>query len=371
MAEFDAIGTPIGATDPLGEICWSKDAQIESMDELFFSKNGMSYKARKGDDPHKRRAGLPIMLYEELGSKAGSEVRVPLRRNLTRTPRTTTYGAYTYGATYTMLGVEEKLRYDDMAVKLGLLKHAVGEDAPDFYEHNSSLDLQSDAEDALKVWLVEIHEEQLVDTMYEKFPYFIQQQLSVSSVAHPNLLYAGGATSTTLTTSTVFSASEAMRLRSYARYKKLNPIKIEGQSLFVVLADTFCCKDLRMDPQFRELKDAAPRGADNPIVSGAIGVFQGLLVYEYERMRTMTTGSETNTTGRIMLLGADAMAVCYGSRPRLAPRKEDAFGDRWGLAIRQVWGACRADFMKSDDTETLQQSSCELRVFRAAETFVS
>ena len=371
MAEFDSLSTPIDASDPLGELLWSNDAQMETQYELYFSKNGMTYAARKGGDPHKRAPGLPIVLYEQFGQKAGSQISVPLRKQLTRTPRTATTGTYTYGAT-SMLGQEEALVYHDLQVLLGLLKHSTGRDAPDFYDHNSSLNLEEDSEDSLKTWLTEIHEEQLVDCMYEKIPYFAQQQLSVAATAHPRLFYAGGVSAQAdMTSAATFTGQEAMRLRSYARNRKLNPVKVDGQSLYVVLADTFVCASLRLDPVFRELKDAAPRGADNPIVSGAIGVYQGLLIYEYERMRVMTSGANYANIGRVILMGADALAVGYGSRPRLRPRKEDAYGDRWGLAIRQVWGASRCDFQNDANTATTQQSSCEWRVWRTAETFAA
>jgi len=371
MAAFDSLSTPIASTDTLGELLWSNAAQIESQHELYFSRNGMSYVAKKGGDPHKRQAALPIVLYEQFGQKAGSMISIPLRKQLARTPRTATVGTYTYGAT-SMLGNEESLSYYDLDVRLGLLKHATGRDAPDFYDHNSSLDLEADSEDALKTWLTEIHEEQLVDCMYEKYPYFIQQQLSVSAVDHPRTYYAGGVSAQgDMTSAATFSGQEAMRLRSYARNRKLTPVKVDGQSLYVVLADTFVCASLRLDPVFRELKDAAPRGPDNPIVSGAIGVYQGLLIYEYERMRVMTTGASYANIGRVILMGADALAVGYGSRPRLRPRKEDSYGDLWGLAIRQVWGASRCEYQDNGNTLTVQQSSCEWRVWRTAETFAA
>ena len=368
---FSSLSFPIGASDPLGEIAWSKLAHIETQHELFFAKAGMTAKAKGGQDAHKRKAGVPVILYDELGSKAGSEVRVPLRKQLTRTPRTTTYGTYTYGDT-SMLGNEEALVYHDLAVKLGLLKHSVGHNSPDFYYHYTSMDLEDDAEDALKEWLVENHEEAILDCMYEQVPYFVQQQLSVSAVAHPRTYYAGNvASQAEMSETCIFDAREAMNLRAYARDRKLNPIRIDGGAHFAVLADSYVCMDLRQDEMFRELKDAAPRGADNPIVSGAIGVYQNLCIHEYERMRVMTSGANAENIGRVVLLGADAIAVAYGSRPRIVPRVETSYGDRWGRAIRQVFGASRADFQNSGNTDTTQQSSCEWRVWRTAARFAA
>lgn len=368
---YTALSFPIASSDPLGEIAWSKIKHIEMQNETFFAVNGMTAKARGQQDAHKRKAGVPVILYDELNSKSGSEVRIPMRKQLTSTPRSA-YGSITnYGST-SMLGAEEPLNYYDLDVKLGLLKHAVGHDSPDFYYHYTSINMETDAEDALKEWMVENHEEAILDCCYEKYPYFIQQQLSASAVANPHTYWAGGATSQALMNDTcIFNGAEAMNLRSMAKDHKFNPIKIDGMNCFVVLADTYVCMDLRQDQMFRELKDAAPRGADNPIVSGAIGVYQQLCIYEYERMRTLTSGDNASNIGRVCLLGADAVAVAYGSRPRIVPRVETSYGDRWGRAIRQVFGAARGDFQESDNSATTQQSSAEWRVWRTAGAYAA
>jgi len=369
MAEFDSLSTPIGSSNDLAELMWADGALLEMQNELWFTKNGMTYKVQKDEDHHKRRTGLPIVMYDDLKSKAGYEVRIPLRMALTRTPRTTTYGTYTYGTT-SMLGVEEALVYHDMAIKLGLMKHSTGRDAPDFNDHYSRLDLSEDSEDELKSWLVENREEALLDCIYEKVPYFIQQQLTVSATAHPRVVWAGGVGSQDeFNSSCVFDGNECMRIRSYCRNKKLNPIKYDGKSGFVVLADTFQCADLRMDPVFRELKDAAPRDTKNPIVSGAIGEYQGLLIHEYERIRTLTSGTNFANAGRMCVLGADAIGLVEGSYPRLVQRAETAYEDRWGLAIRQVWGAKRMEFQNVGNTVTTQQSSAEWRAWRRDESW--
>lgn len=369
MAAFDSLSFPIAASDPLGELYWSKVAHVETQYETFFAQAGMTAKAKGEQDAHKRKAGVPVILYDELQSNAGSEIRIRMRKQLTSTPRSA-YGSITnYGAT-SMLGNEEPLNYYDLDVKLGLLKHAVGQNAPDFYHHYTSIDMEENAEDALKEWLVENHEEAMLDCFYEKIPYFVQQQLSESSTTHPNLYYAANVTAQAdMGPTNILTAAEAMRLRSLALAKKFNPIKLEGRDHFCVLADTYVLTDLRQDAMFRELKDAAPRGADNPIVSGAVGVYQNLLIWEYMRMRTMTSGANASNLGRIVIMGADALAVAYGSRPRIVQRTETSYGDRWGRAIRQVFGASRADFQESDDSATTQQSSAEWRVWRTAEAF--
>ena len=190
------LSFPIGDTDQLAEIAWSKIAHVETQFENFFNQAGMSAKAKGRMDANRRQSGVPVIIQEELGAEPGKEVRIPLRRQLSRTPRVDENGASTlasttYGDT-SMLGNEEALIYHDLTVKLGLLKHSTGHNSPDFYYHRTSLNLQEDSEDALQDWLIQNHEEAMVDACYEQLPYFVQQQLTVSAVAHPRVVYAGG-----------------------------------------------------------------------------------------------------------------------------------------------------------------------------------
>jgi len=370
MSVDTALTAAIDASDPLGEIFWSKTAHVQVQFETFFAKGGMTAQAKGGEEVFRRMAGAPIHLYDELGKAAGSEVRISLRRQLTSTPRNS---AYTYGTTNVMTGNEEALVFYDCAVILSLLKHAAGYNSPDMYDHVSSINLGEQAKAALLDWLIENTEEAFLDGMYEKYPYFGQASsllATQTAVAHPNQRYTGNATAQADMNATMtLNATEMMRLRSFARRLKIAPVKKDSTDGYVFLADTFVCSDLRQDPIFRELKDALPAGADNPIASGEVGSFQGMHVFEYERMRVAGSGANADNIGRCLLLGAGALAVAYGSRPRIVERTETFYDDRYGKAIRQVFGCTRTDFMQDSDATTMNQSSIQLNVWRATETY--
>ena len=159
-------------------------------------------------------------------------------------------------------------------------------------------------------------------------------------------------------------------MRSFAVNRRLNPIKIDGRKCYAVLADTFVCNDLRADEAYNSHQQHGNlRGSDNPIVSGSIGEYNSMLFFEYERMRRLTTGVNLGHVARIALLGADAIAVAYGSEPRLVPRVETNYGDRWGRAVRQVMGAARCDFQNQAVSATTNQSSAEWRVYEERDEF--
>ena len=368
MSVSTSLSFPIASGDRLAEIYWSTITHVEVQDETFFAKAGMVAKDGGREESHERRAGVPIILKDELRRAPGEEVRIRMRRQLTRTPRTS---SYTYGTT-SMTGSEEALVYNDVRVPLWLLKNSTGHNSPDVMYHRTSADLEQDSEDALKEWLIENHEEAILDCFYDKFPYFViaDSIASAATTAHPRTYYAGSVVSAAqMDPAYILNAREAQRMRSYAINRRLNPIKIDGKKCFVVLADTFCMNDLKNDPVFREQQNANDRGADNPLISGAIGSYNNLYFHEYERMRRTTSGANSGNIGQIALLGADAIAVAYGSEPRLVERNEDSYQDRWGRAIRQVLGGSRTDFRNQGNTTTLNQSSAQWNVWEVLDEF--
>lgn len=368
-----SVGYPIALGDRLSEIKWASDAHVETQKELFWSQAHLMARDRGGNEPaHERRPGLPLVVRDDFKKGPGDEVRVRMRMQLTRkaSNKDGDASALTRG-TGSILGQEELPTYRDLQIYLALLKNAVGFDSPDWLFHRTSADLEEDAKDLLRDWLVENHEEAIMDAFYDKFPYFASQALSLTTVAHPHLYFANGrGAADDLTASDTFAETEARRIRNFCINRKINPVRIDGKKCFVVLADPFVLADLHTDSAFRDMaKDAFERGSDNPLVKAAQFVHLGLLFYEYDRTRRNTTGANASNIGRLPVLGADAIAVAYGSEPRLVQRVETNYGDRWGMALRQVLGASRCDYRNQAATATTNQSSAEWNVWEDRDEF--
>ena len=366
------LSFPVAATDKLAEIIWATDAHVQTQRENFFNLAGMMAKDRGKEEVFKRRPGVPIIIKDEFKKMPGDRIRIRMRKQLTRVQSNSgsATSAYTYGAT-NMMGNEEALVFHDLEVKLGLLKNAVGFNSPDWYLHRVSIDMEQDAQDALREWLVENHEESIVDSFYEKFPYFIQSSLSATAVTHPKVYYANGrAAANDMSATDILSESEIRRIRTYCVHKRLNPIRADGKNVFLVLSDPFVLADLMGDANFRAVvSQAQDRGSENPLVKGAQFGHLGLFFWEYDRVRLTSSGANSGQISQLMVLGADAIAVGYGSEPRLVPRIETAYGDRWGLAIRQIFGAVRCDWLNQAETSTIQQSSAQWNVWEQGNEF--
>lgn len=363
-----SLSFPIGATDPLAEQIWSQKTHVETQFETFFAKKGMVAEDKGNEESHKKIAGSPVVTKSEFNRQAGQRMNMRLRRQLTVTPRTTTTGARTFGDTL-MIGGEEAMVYLDMQIWLDKLKHSVGYDAPDIFQHRTSIDLESDVREALKEWLVENVEEIFVDGLIDASAYMAIQDSYTSAVAHPNQYYVEGAAALgDMDDTKVMTARELRRIVSFTKRVNsagLNPIPLEGENCQIVLCSTYVVNQLLQDEEFRTVvSQADTRGQENKMISGSIGKFYNLYIHAYERAR-LAAGSDN--VEEVFILGSNALAIGYGSEPRFLVRHEDAYGDRWGRGIAQILGIARADWQNAANSVTLNQSSGNWRVYRDAE----
>ena len=94
------------------------------------------------------------------------------------------------------------------------------------------------------------------------------------------------------------------------------------------------------------------RGEKNPIFSGAMGVYEGVVIHECLRVPRTDTGSGTGANktkvGHALFLGAQACIFAEGEAPRWDEKTFD-FGNQYGVAISRMFGLKKAQF-KYDGT---------------------
>ena len=358
-------GTAIG--DPLVRIAWSDKLHRQLLNRLFFTKMGMMGDDKGNEDPFEERASYPIIMQEALNARRAQQVRVGLRDELTRAPRDTDGNqVYTYGSG-NMIDQEEVMSLRDFTVWVELLKHATGFDLPDIEDLRTEFDLVEEAGGALNTWLAKENEECILDAYYDGFSAHVTGNSLASTVTHGNRYYAGTASSgDELGPSDQMSTDELRRMYEWATENNINPIVYDGMNCFVLLAHPRQCTSLDADSEFRQAQQVNVRGQDNPLFSRAFGYYEGIFIYEYNRIRQGTGTAQNASIRRSILTGADAVGRGVASRPRLVRRKEDKYEDFFGLGIKQISGESRADFVNTADSDTLNQSSAEWWTYAAS-----
>lgn len=143
---------------------------------------------------------------------------------------------------------------------------------------------------------------------------------------------------------------------------RIRPVKVMGKDMYVMYLHPYQVYDLRNDTGtmgWREIQLAAIQGgqtSDNPIFTGALGVYNNVVLRESEDVVTgvhSTSGAEQSSVRRALFLGAQSGFVGYSKRfSKSSPYKwvEKTFDyDReLGVSVQSIMGMKKAIFNSED-----------------------
>lgn len=155
---------------------------------------------------------------------------------------------------------------------------------------------------------------------------------------------------------------------------KIRPIRIKSGAesgaveVWVLFAETLCCRDLEADSAWQAAqRDARERGDDNPLFSGAYGMWRGVVVVESEKnLRLDNVGAGSIDVAANFLCGAQALVFApVGDSDRQNAQvtmTEETFDykNKVGVAISAMYGHGKAVFNeKQHGVVTIYCSSVE------------
>lgn len=305
-------------TVPVGlvEKAWSKQLWKEAEKENFFSKF-----TGEGQDNI-------IQVKTELKKEAGDQITIPLVMRLT--------GDGVTGDSI-LEGNEEKLQFYDCKVTVDQIRHAVRLEGQ-MEEQKTALNLRQSAKDGLKLWMIEKQEKMIVDALVAN--------PTAGNVVYPdgrnaeNAIADGDVMSTAL-------ISKAMRKAKTAT-PKVRPVNVNGKKYYVMLVDNYQARDLKNDEKWLQAQyNCAERGIDNPIFSGMLGVYDGVVLHEYENLPRTATGASNAKVGHALLLGCQAGIKGVAKE---ASWKEKAFDydNQMGFSTGAILGVKKSVFNEKD-----------------------
>jgi len=311
--------TRFASGDALAAKLWSAKLFVESIKDIFFSK----YVGTSADSI--------IQSQNDLTTKKGEIITFGLRVRMT--------GEGVNTDTDYLEGNEEEMTFHDFPVTLEERGNAV--------RAKSKLDMQRPAFDlrtqfraGLKDWLTEYIDRTTIEA------------LSASPTTNREI-WGGDATSDitleaadTLLTTVISKAKRKARLAS----PKIRPIKVDGEEHYLLLCHDYQTKALKAETAWKDAqREGNVRGNKNPIFSGALGMWDGVIIKEYERVKTYNTwGATLDLNGaRALLLGAQAGVHAYGQFPKWYEKMFD-YGRIPGVATDVVWKAAKTVFDGED-----------------------
>lgn len=237
-------------------------------------------------------------------------------------------------------GNEEKLTLYDFSVKVDQIRNAVRL-AGSMTEQKTAINLRSAAKDALRMWLAEKNEK---DTF---------AALTASPTAN-RVIYAGTRTSEeTITASDKFSAAliSAARRKAMLATPKIRPVNVNGKNYYVMIIDSYQARDLKNDDAWLEAqKHANARGENNPIFTGMLGIYDGVVLHEHENVIRTASGASSIYVGHALLLGAQAGVLAIAKEPTWKEKAFD-YDDKVGFATGMIRGIAKSVFTDSNNTK--------------------
>jgi N4-gp56 family major capsid protein len=150
----------------------------------------------------------------------------------------------------------------------------------------------------------------------------------------------------------------------------IRPIKVDGADKYVMFLHPYQVRDLRQDAAtsggWSDIQRAAMQGGqitDNPIYTGAIGEYNGVVFHESNRVTTgvnSSTGAAVANVRRAALCGAQAMHIAFGQGdgPNKMDWNEELFDykNQFGVEAGCIYGLKKSVF-NSKDFSTLVLST--------------
>lgn len=294
-----------------------------------------------------------IQVYEDLRRGKGTSIEIPLILPLEGAGVTEDNQLEEH---------EEKMHYRSCKVELGRVRNAVRLKGR-FEEQKTKLNMRSDMRKLLSQWLGRYIDLSLFailtgvnppfKTVSTTIPYTVEEPSLNRIVAPDGVTVATNlaTTSANITATKTFSADLIGKARRAAQANELRavqPIRIDGRETYVMVIDPYQARDLRKDTKWLEAqKHANIRGEKNPIFSGAMGIYEGVVIHEHLRVPRTQTGNGSGTSqvwvGHALFLGQQAAIFAEGAAPRWDEETFD-YGNQYGVSIDRMFGLKKSQF---------------------------
>ena len=228
-----------------------------------------------------------------------------------------------------MEGNEEKLTTYDYSLTLKQYRHAVRDDGA-MTRQRVMFSIDDESEKGIKDWGAEkLDELQFTAIQASPTKVFYREASAGAFTGTTTLALAkAGITSTTYTK---IDLNFISKLKTWAltggnrSYIPLSPAKVSGKSYFVLLVPPDVMCDLKIDSTFQQaMREAEVRGKENPLFTGALAIWDGVVIHEHENMDIGTDGgSGAIAWGQGVLLGKQALCFAWGKRPRIVYKEFD------------------------------------------------
>jgi N4-gp56 family major capsid protein len=278
--------------DALTKKLWQAELDKDVMDNEYFNKMGMIGTGENNI----------IQIKDELTKSAGDTITFGLGMKLGKTTGVT--------GDNELEGNESAITYYSEAVIIAQWRDAVRLKGK-FREQQQVFNMRKDAKDKLSIRKQEFLEQQYFFKLggvtnesitdingqvlglfedgtsaltFSNTPATVPAADSAAGIGD-RYLCANSAGADAMTSSDKLTPALISKLKVMAMVAtpKIKPLRINGQYYYVMFVHPFQAYDLKRDEEFRQAqREAQSRGKDNPIFSGAIGIWDNVIIHQNE-----------------------------------------------------------------------------------------
>lgn len=298
-----------------------------------------------------------VHIKTELNKGAGDRVTFGIRQQLR--------GAGVQGDN-TLEGNEEALVTYTQNLFIDQLRHATRSNG-EMSEQRVTFNLREENYDALSDWWADRWETWIINQLAGNTAEADVRYTGMQATTAPDsdhLVFPQSATAeSSVSDTTVHRFSLAMIDRARERAKlavnTFRPVMVDGKEMFVALLHPYAVTSLRQGTASSQWSDihlaaiAARDESDNPIYSGALGVYNQTVLFDSTRIPFASGGLGT-TGGVVRNLFMGAQAVCvgfgkkYGKSTMSWNEKSFDYDNKLGVKAGCIGGAVKTRFNSSD-----------------------
>lgn len=299
--------TRFGVNDALTVKLWSKDLEAEAL------------KATEIAPLIGTGSNAIIQRKTETSKGAGDQVTYGLRMQLSGDG---------FGESDVAEGNGESLTIYSDSLVISELLHVVNVRSSNTIDQQRvPFDLRMEARDGLADWWAKRMSVTFFNQVCGYTPQTSTKYTGLNAVTAPSssrvIRAASAASDQALTSSDTFTLQLIDKAKELAETAtpKIRPTKVNGKDYYVMYLHPYQVTDLRINTstgQWLDIQKAAMSGGDvdsNPIFSGALGVYNGVILRKADDVTqgvNGSTGAAITTVRRAVLLGAQSAGVAFG-----------------------------------------------------------
>jgi N4-gp56 family major capsid protein len=272
-------------------------------------------------------------------------------------------------------GNEEAMQYYDDKIVVNQLRHSVRSKGK-MSEQRVPYNIRSDARMALKDWWTDRMDasffNQICGNTAATDVRYTGNNAAIVPSTNRHIWQGGQSNDQSLTSSDLFDitlidvARERAETASVANGTGplIRPIMVGGEKHYVMFLHDYQVTSLRTSTstgQWLDIqKSVGGRSKDNPIFTGALGMYNGVVLHRAARVTTGCNSSTPTTavanTRRAVLCGAQAAGIAFGSDNGVTrfSWKEKLFDyeNQLGVLAGSIFGLKKSKFIPEDDSST-------------------